>query len=433
MEPTVVFVVGSPSAIEKARGQALTGPMGETFVREYLEPAGLERSDVEVVYAFPTVLSKDRDPTPGEIARYGTQLSETIAPFPVVVALGKLARGMLDGGEDLYLPHPGAIRKMGDRGEVGRKIKKLIRLISLGQAKAGGGAPASSTEAPPVQKGLGGSGRVVEDDGDAGKLGFAGGSVIEVAGLELLDKDAPFEVGVAHDSMIEIFQKQGGLTSRSVVRYLGGTRWAIEKPDSDKPTAESETLAAYVAKLRIKKEQTLTWGAPGQTSRTIDVRTGRVALDSLITIAKIDAPQQIVTGAVLDPYTVDGENDWAPPAEIEATAQDWLAESRTIGFNHTTKADATPVQSYTFPYPSPEDRKAADAGEPHRAFEFQFGDETVHSGTWILSTKIHASEVWAQVEKGEINAYSIGGSGYRVDTLLEEMPDVEFIRIGTPK
>lgn len=426
MGKIICFVVGRQSAIEKARGSALVGPMGETFCREYLDPAGLERSDVEVVVAVPTVM--DDAPTPGQIARHAEALGEAVDPYRVIVALGKSARSALaqaGAREDLYLPHPGALRRMGDSGEVRRKLKKLQRLIA--QASEAAQNPRRRDE-------TGDSGARISDDGKS--LILPGEEPIEIDNEGVIQPGASVEIGVRHDSMIEVFAKgteKKPLTSRFLLLYRDGDRWAIEQPESDTPIADTETAGAYVTKLRIQKEQTLTWGAPGKAHRTIDVRTGRIVSDRLTTIAKIDAPRQLVTGAVLDPYMVDAQDDWTPPAEIEATAQDWLAESRTIGHSHVGKADATPVESYLFPYPSEEDRAAADKGEPHRAFEFQFGAETIHSGTWILTTKIHDEKVWAQIEKGEINAYSIGGTGVRVDAMLEEMPRVEFIRIGPAK
>jgi hypothetical protein len=48
---------------------------------------------------------------------------------PVVVALGKEAKAALGDQADFVLPHPAAVMKRGDSGEVGRKLKAIKALI----------------------------------------------------------------------------------------------------------------------------------------------------------------------------------------------------------------------------------------------------------------------------------------------------------------
>ena len=148
----------------------------------------------------------------------------------------------------------------------------------------------------------------------------------------------------------------------------------------------------------------------------------------VVPIAKADAEKQIVYGIVLDPYQIDSQDDWVPPKAIEETAHRWLAESRVIGLDHSDKAkEATPVESYMVPYP-PGEYKKAMSNEPHRAYTMPFGDDIVHSGSWVLGTKL-GDEEWAKVKDGELNAYSIGGYGNRTETTKSHMPEVEFIEL----
>jgi hypothetical protein len=58
-----------------------------------------------------------------------------------------------------------------------------------------------------------------------------------------------------------------------------------------------------------------------------------------------------------------------------------------------------------------------------------FGDDVVHSGSWVLGTKLGDSE-WDRVKQGELNAYSIGGYGKRAPMSQSEMPDVEFVELN---
>jgi len=80
------------------------------------------------------------------------------------------------------------------------------------------------------------------------------------------------------------------------------------------------------------------------------------------------------------------------------------------------------------PYPSREDYDNAMANEPHKAYTMPFGDDVVHSGSWVLGTKLGDAE-WAKVKAGELNAYSIGGYGNRKKTAKSSMPQVEFVEL----
>ena len=143
-------------------------------------------------------------------------------------------------------------------------------------------------------------------------------------------------------------------------------------------------------------------------------------------VAKADGAKRIVYGIVLDPYIVDAHDDHLSPSAIEETAHDFLASSRTIGLDHNGKIEAKVVESWLHPYPSSDDYKAAMNGEPHKARKTKFGDDVIHSGSWILGVKLEP-EQWAQVQAGELNAFSIGGFGTREDMSSDDMPKVQYI------
>lgn len=151
---------------------------------------------------------------------------------------------------------------------------------------------------------------------------------------------------------------------------------------------------------------------------------GKSALTKDIPILKLDEEKQIVYGVVLDPYIVDTQGDWSPPSEVEKTAHDWMELSRTIGIGHKSRADATPVESFLMPYPSDDDYRAAMADEPHRIIKFKFGSGFVHSGSWVLGTKVRDEETWALVKSGELGSYSIGGHGERTEIVTSIMPRI---------
>jgi len=149
-------------------------------------------------------------------------------------------------------------------------------------------------------------------------------------------------------------------------------------------------------------------------------------------VIKSAEEKKIVYGVVLDPYVIDLQSDWIPPAEIEATAHDFIKKSRVIGFEHIKKADAQIVESWVEPYPTTDDYKAAIDGRPHKAFTRQFGDDEVHSGTWVAGVQLGEKE-WEMHKQGKLNAFSVGGFSFKTKVSSQAMPKVEFIElVGAP-
>lgn len=247
-----------------------------------------------------------------------------------------------------------------------------------------------------------------------------------------------YKTGVGRQHSVEIFLsseklKERGLSGRYLFNFApgpSGRRWIIDRPTEQTPTAEREGTPDFrIRDIRAKGQKFLIFGKPGEKPQKIDVRTGKVVKEITVAIAKADEEKRIIYGVVLDPYQVDSENDWTPTGQIEDTAHEWMKTSRVIGFQHKQKADAHPVESWVVQYPSPEDYKKAVHGEAHRAYKMPFGSDTVHSGAWIVGTKLGKKE-WALFKSGEIDAYSIGGFGHRTSIQRDTMPEVEFIELA---
>ncbi len=149
-----------------------------------------------------------------------------------------------------------------------------------------------------------------------------------------------------------------------------------------------------------------------------------------VTIAKDDSDKRIIASVVLDPYTIDAHKDWIPPGSIEDSAHTYLTKSRVVGFRHQVVADAEVVESFIVPYPTRKDYRLALAGEAHRAFRQPYGNDTIHSGAWIIAIKLGSAE-WALYSEGKLNAVSIGqpdaSKFTRTEIETSDMPEVEFI------
>lgn len=314
------FVGAVPNMIDMVRKEAFTGPVGAFFRDNYLAPLGLTRDSALLVNIFDNILLDDR----GE-PRHEPQQDEIEKSLPLIVAeldkaaprcviaVGKTAKIVLGDLADFCMPHPAAVKKHGDSGEISRKVSHIAKSF-------------------------------------------------DTVGHKQYHK---FEVGL-----------------------------------KDKTDLVSKKKTDKIGPAEIK-------------------------------ICKLDDEKQVVYGVVLDPYHVDTQNDWVAPGVIEETAHRWLANHREHNINHRDDAgsDTFPVESFVVEYPSHDDYMKARKGMPHRAFRRKYGNDIVHSGAWIVGTKV-SDEVWESVKAGRLQGYSIEGLGVRRPTTTLEMPEVTFVDIG---
>ena len=123
-QPRALIVSGSPNAIEAIRGVPLAGPDGATFKESYLGRLGVSINDVTVAHACPAV-----DEGGDEWAAWLGRLVDRHQAVPVI-ALGKQASAALGDREHITFPHPRAVRRRGDRGEVERKAKAVTKTLA---------------------------------------------------------------------------------------------------------------------------------------------------------------------------------------------------------------------------------------------------------------------------------------------------------------
>ena len=369
-EKRLLFVVSQQSNLDRVRKSQLCGVEGRVFKEQYLEPLGLERSDVDVIDM-------------GELAEH--QETQPVA----VIALGKAARLALGSVADFSLPHPWSIRKSGDkRGELARKFKRIGQLLEKQQSYQ-----------PPLG---------VQDAAARGLM------------LRAKHGRGGTEVGVARARDLKNGRRVSIDTVKRMVNFFTRHARDLEAPANKDPRNKDYPGAGLVAHL-------LWGGDPGRRwAEKILRQYEREQAKKAVNIYKADKAKRIVYGVVLDPYIVDAHDDYVSPKEIEETAHNFMISSRTIGLDHGGATDAQVVESWVEKYPTEEDYKKAIAGEAHKAHRKPFGDDFVHSGSWILGVKL-SPENWAKVQAGELNAFSIGGFGTREPMDASEMPAVEFI------
>ena len=157
----------------------------------------------------------------------------------------------------------------------------------------------------------------------------------------------------------------------------------------------------------------------------LEILPGRSG-ECFVKVSKSAAEKQIVYCVAIDPYEVDTQDEWIPPAVAEQAAHDYLRQSRVIGREHTRKDSADLVESSCVPYPSKEDYQKAMTLQPHSAWEMPYGDDVVHSGAWIVGIKLDA-EGWAAYKRGDITGVSIGGFSAKTRVDKASMPAVTFV------
>jgi 8-oxo-dGTP pyrophosphatase MutT (NUDIX family) len=137
----------------------------------------------------------------------------------------------------------------------------------------------------------------------------------------------------------------------------------------------------------------------GPTSKSDSAIEKILKSQRVVPIIKANKMKQILYCVVLEPHTVDAQDDVMSPEDIEKTAHKYLENSRVIGGEHTKAINAVPVESFI----APQDFQVSG----------QYGDQVVKQGSWVLGVKVKDPEEWQKVLDGEYTGVSIGGFGQR--------------------
>ncbi len=207
---------------------------------------------------------------------------------------------------------------------------------------------------------------------------------------------------------------------------------AVHRRDSGEVARKIRAIEKFLVDSIIKREyfcERHSWLWP--TPREVEITESNGDDFTQVQIQKAHKDKRIVYGVVLDPYgkegpQADAHNDWTPPSEIEKTAHGYMKGSRVIGMQHGAKAEANVVESWVEPYPSRKEYLKAMNDEPHSVNRRAFGDDVLHSGAWVMGVELGHDE-WKAFERGDINAFSPGGVGFRSALKEHMMPEVTFI------
>jgi len=114
----------------------------------------------------------------------------------------------------------------------------------------------------------------------------------------------------------------------------------------------------------------------------------------IVPITKTDAVKKLAVGVVYQPNTPDQDGDMATAEEIEKAA--WSAMKNQAVVNKTAHG-SEPVKAFIA------ESYIAKAGDPDKFPE----------GAWAVAVKVEDDALWAEIEKGDLAAFSMGGVAAR--------------------
>lgn len=108
--------------------------------------------------------------------------------------------------------------------------------------------------------------------------------------------------------------------------------------------------------------------------------------------------ERFVYGVVLEPETVDAQNDIYSAEEIRDAAHLYMAEFAHIKLMHKGEfidSKVSILESYVAPH------------------SFEIDGNPVKKGTWLMGVRVHDDKLWKSIQSGELTGFSIGGTAIK--------------------
>jgi hypothetical protein len=130
-----------------------------------------------------------------------------------------------------------------------------------------------------------------------------------------------------------------------------------------------------------------------------------------VKIFKFDEYKHEVFGVVLEPWSIDLQDDIISPGEIKKASDLYMINFQKLNAHHKFNVSkAYILQNYIAPC------------------DFQMDGQLVLKDSWVLITKVLDEDIWKQIVNKEITGYSIGGRGNRNEIYKEIL-----LKYGTPE
>lgn len=135
--------------------------------------------------------------------------------------------------------------------------------------------------------------------------------------------------------------------------------------------------------------------------------------ETFVPIKKFDSARQMVWTEVYVPLVPDSQGDFMTAAEIEKTAYNFMKAQKV--YNVDTEHDLAKNETVVI-----------------ESFIARKGDLDFIPGSWVVGMHVVNPAMWQKVEKGEVNALSMYGSGLRDECIIEiEVPDDGIVKGDT--
>jgi broad specificity phosphatase PhoE len=143
---------------------------------------------------------------------------------------------------------------------------------------------------------------------------------------------------------------------------------------------------------------------------------GRPLQGKKIKVVKAEPMHQLVYGVVLEPNSLDSQNDYMLPQHVEKAAHTYLKKAvrgtssvvklqhRRRGFKRD-KPSIIPVESFIAP------------------IDFSYdGKEMIKKGSWVLAMHVEDEQLWQDFVNGKYTGFSVGGFGVRQSMHNADVP-----------
>lgn len=212
-------------------------------------------------------------------------------------------------------------------------------------------------------------------------------SADDYAKVCLIDLNTPGEDKTKANCRLPVRSRPGGPININALRNAASRIFQMKNvpPEAKKKAAKTLVRLMQDAGIEVGSEDLLNLAGVQKSNWHVEVE-----------IAK--AEKQLVYGVVLKPDQFDSQGDRVGIEEIEKAAHTYMLQSQGYDYQHLHPIEFEKirvVESYVTPA------------------DFELNGKFVAKGSWIVVSKVFDGDLWDEIKKGDIQAYSIYGTGKR--------------------
>lgn len=171
----------------------------------------------------------------------------------------------------------------------------------------------------------------------------------------------------------------------------------VPQAAKDKAKASAQRMLAQKFEESIKGDMSAAGAWPGQLQPAQGAPWKKDRTTKHVSLIAKEGDEQIVYGIVLEPDTVDAQQDIYSADEVRAACHKYMEEFQNTGFMHQKKINdqAKVVECFLAPA------------------DFTMNGQKVKKGTWCMAMHVLDSKLWKSIKDGGLTGFSIGGTAQR--------------------